>query len=103
MWTCTLCGESVKDTVDTCWRCSTPRSRPARSGTPAPPVPQWHMCYQVFRGGAFTTWERVFAQAAEFSTLLGPERVISISHSEDQNQAVVTVWYWSDKPRQATP
>ena len=123
MWTCTLCGERIDDRTPSCWRCSTPRkkgtgkqsaqavaatlpmpmpaTRTASGSAPPLPAPPWHMCYQVFRAGAFTTWETVFTQAADFATALGPERVISISHSEDQNRAVVTIWYWSDQPLSA--
>jgi hypothetical protein len=50
--------------------------------------------YEVFRG-TFATWEKLFTEAAEFATRLGPERLISISHSEDQQDGVVAVWYWS--------
>jgi hypothetical protein len=42
------------------------------------------------------TWEALFAEAAAFATSVGPARVISISHSEDQNDGVVTVWYWAE-------
>lgn len=51
--------------------------------------------YRVFRG-VWTTFEALFQQAAEFASLLGPERLISISHSEDEDDGVVTVWYWVD-------
>ena len=49
--------------------------------------------FKVFRG-AFSKWETLFAQAAEFASGLGPDRLISISHSQDE---VVAVWYWSDE------
>jgi hypothetical protein len=52
------------------------------------------MAYRTFRG-TFATWEALFAQAAQFATELGPERVVSISHSADHSDAVVTVWYWT--------
>lgn len=51
--------------------------------------------FEMFRG-TWSTWESLFAEAADFTTSLGPERLISISHSEDQNDGVVTVWYWDD-------
>ena len=51
--------------------------------------------FEVFRG-ALTTWESLFRSAAEFATALGRDRVISISHSEDANEGVVTVWFWND-------
>ena len=33
-------------------------------------------------------------RAADFANGIGREKLISISHSVDQNQGVVTVWYW---------
>ena len=51
--------------------------------------------FQHFRG-AWTTWESLFQDAARFASSLGRERLISISHSEDGSDGVVTVWYWSD-------
>jgi hypothetical protein len=51
--------------------------------------------FKVFRS-PLTTWESLFARAAEFVSDLGPGRVISVSHSEDQDDAVVTVWYWTE-------
>jgi hypothetical protein len=50
--------------------------------------------FEVFRS-SFSSWEALFAEASEFASRLGPERLISISHSEDQNTGVVVVWYWS--------
>ncbi|MEN8127181.1 MAG: hypothetical protein ABFR90_05160 [Planctomycetota bacterium] len=49
--------------------------------------------FQVFRG-TWTSFEALFHEAAQFASALGPERLISISHSEDENDGVVTVWYW---------
>jgi hypothetical protein len=40
------------------------------------------------------SWEKLSRQAADFATEIGPERLISISHSEDGNDGVVIVWYW---------
>lgn len=51
--------------------------------------------FETFRG-TWATWETLFQNAARFASSLGPERLISISHSEDENDGVVTVWYWSD-------
>ena len=50
--------------------------------------------YRMFRG-TLASWETLFAEAAEFASTLGPDRVISISHSEDANEGVVVVWYWT--------
>lgn len=51
--------------------------------------------YRVFRG-IWTSFEELFSQAANFASLLGPERLISISHCETTKGTVVTVWYWAD-------
>jgi hypothetical protein len=48
---------------------------------------------KVFRG-TFKSWSRLFSEASEFATEIGPERLISISHSADNSDGVVTVWYW---------
>jgi hypothetical protein len=42
------------------------------------------------------TWDQLFTQAAAFASSVGPDRLISISHSEDQQDGVVTVWYWAE-------
>ena len=42
------------------------------------------------------SWEAMHAEAAEFATMIGRDRVISISHSSDHSEGVITVWYWSD-------
>ena len=50
--------------------------------------------FVTFRG-ILKSWEELFEQAAEFASKMDRERLISISHSEDGNDGVVTVWYWS--------
>lgn len=50
--------------------------------------------YEVFRG-TMATWDSLFSQAASFASEIGPEKLIGISHSEDKNEGVVTVWYWT--------
>jgi hypothetical protein len=52
------------------------------------------LAYLMFRG-TFETWEALFAEAAHFATEIGPERVVSISHSPDRSDGVVTVCYWT--------
>ena len=51
--------------------------------------------YELFRSG-FKSWDSLFAQASEFATRIGRERLIGVSHSEDKHEGVVTVWYWGD-------
>jgi len=59
-------------------------------------APQWRMRYRVFRG-TLATWDDLFTQAAGFATVVGPERVVSVSHSADHSDGVVTVWYWTSE------
>ncbi|HRH45525.1 MAG TPA: hypothetical protein PKY82_28055 [Pyrinomonadaceae bacterium] len=49
--------------------------------------------FEHFRG-TLISWQSLFQQAADFATSIGKEKLISISHSEDNNEGVVTVWYW---------
>ena len=51
--------------------------------------------FKMFRG-TIATWDELFAEAAAFATTVDRERLITISHSEDQQDGVVAVWYWAD-------
>lgn len=51
--------------------------------------------FKIFKSG-MKRWEDLFREAAEFAQTIDPERLISISHSEDSNTGVVTVWYWTE-------
>ena len=53
--------------------------------------------YKIFRG-VFMSWEELFQRAATFADTIGQENLISISHSCDNNEGVVTVWFWTTKP-----
>ncbi|MGB0992922.1 MAG: hypothetical protein ACPG32_10700 [Akkermansiaceae bacterium] len=53
--------------------------------------------FRTFRG-VWSSFDQLFAQAADFASAIGPERLISISHSEDKDDGVVTVWYWTTTP-----
>lgn len=57
--------------------------------------------FQIYKS-TFTSWESLFAEAATFAESIGPEHLIGISHSSDHSEGVVTVWYWSTKPRGET-
>ena len=99
MWTCEKCGEKIEDQFGSCWRCSNSKGAAEATGTPvaegcAEKVQKWRMAYRMFRG-TFETWEALFAEAAHFATEIGTERVVSISHSADRSDGVVTVWYWT--------
>jgi len=51
--------------------------------------------FEIFRG-SFESWDSLFTEAAEFASQVGREHLIGISHSEDKNNGVVTVWYWGN-------
>ena len=53
------------------------------------------VAYEIFRS-TWSSWQELFGQAAQFATGVGPQRLISISHSEENGHGVVTVWYWAD-------
>lgn len=96
MWTCTKCGEESEESFDSCWKCSTARhAASAVVATPDSAAARWRLNYRVFRG-TWASWDELFQQAAAFANELGPERVVSISHSEDKDDGVVAVWYWTN-------
>jgi hypothetical protein len=51
--------------------------------------------FEIFRG-VMASWPELFEKASAFATNIGQERLISISHSEDQQDGVVAVWYWGE-------
>jgi hypothetical protein len=70
------------------------QEKPAPQSEPSPPEPAPRLArFKAFRS-ALSTWDTLFAEAAEFVTEVGPERLITISHSADEGEGVVTVWYW---------
>ena len=42
----------------------------------------------------FLTRQKMLQKAAEFATQMGPERLINVTHSEDNHESFITVWYW---------
>lgn len=42
------------------------------------------------------SWKDLFQEAADFATAVGPDNLISISHSAEGAEGIVTVWYWGD-------
>lgn len=49
--------------------------------------------FKIFRA-TFKSWEKLFGEAADFAGSLPPERLISISHSSDNGEGLIVVWYW---------
>jgi hypothetical protein len=50
--------------------------------------------FQVFKS-SFSSWDVLFQQAADFASRLPTDRLITISHSCDNQEGVVSVWYWA--------
>jgi hypothetical protein len=57
--------------------------------------------FEVFRS-PYSSWQTLFQKAADFATSIGKENLIGISHSSDQIDGVVTVWYWSETKKVQT-
>jgi hypothetical protein len=66
---------------------------PKQDDAPAPDVAPRFARFKMFRS-SLTTWESLFAEAAEFVSQLDPEQLITVSHSSDSGEGVVAVWYW---------
>jgi hypothetical protein len=49
--------------------------------------------HRIFRG-MFTSWTSLCDEAAAFASSVGSENLISISHSCDEHDGVIVVWYW---------
>lgn len=41
------------------------------------------------------SWETVFAEAATFASRMPTDRVVSVSHSADNGEGVVVVWFFA--------
>jgi hypothetical protein len=101
MWTCKTCGEKLEDQFQSCWKCTSPREPGQPAETPAEPGAKWKLSYRMFRG-TLATWDELFTKAAYCATEIGPERVLNISHSVDDGDGVVTIWYWENES-ESTP
>ena len=51
--------------------------------------------FKMFKS-SMSSWRQMFNDAADFATTLHADRLINISHSADQSQGVVVVWYWGE-------
>jgi hypothetical protein len=67
-------------------------SRSVKTADPVASGKRGRIEYQIFRS-SWSSWETLFSDAAEFASWIGPEGLVSISHSADENDGVVTVWY----------
>ena len=49
--------------------------------------------FKIFKSQT-KSWTVLFREVADFASEMRGEQLISISHSEDTNEGVVTVWFW---------
>ena len=56
--------------------------------------------FKVFRA-IFGSWDSLFETVAAFASRIPRDRLITISHSEDKGDGVVTVWYWAEEGERA--
>jgi hypothetical protein len=61
---------------------------------------EWRVAFKAF-DSKMASREKLFRAAVEYATQIGRERLITMSHSEDHDQIVVTIWYWTDEPEGA--
>jgi hypothetical protein len=47
--------------------------------------------------------EKLFRVACDFANKIGQERLINITHSEDRDNIVITVWYWGEEEEKDAP
>jgi hypothetical protein len=40
--------------------------------------------------------EKLFKAAVEYANQLGRDRILTLSHSEDRDNIVITIWYWAE-------
>jgi hypothetical protein len=99
MWHCNKCGEKIEDQFDSCWKCGTPKAAVQTDAAGSPngvteAKKTWRLAYKYFRG-TMAACDELFDDAAQFATEVGSEYVVGISHSADEDDGVVTVWYWT--------
>ena len=51
--------------------------------------------FKMFKS-SMSSWQQMFNEAADFANTFPADRLINISHSADQSQGVVVVWYWGE-------
>lgn len=99
MKTCPRCQEPSDDHFDSCWRCSSPLPAsgaiPDPAQTALPEKVRKKADFKIFRS-TFATWDSLCNEAAGFASTLGPENLITLSHSEDQEDGVIIVWFWTE-------
>jgi hypothetical protein len=52
--------------------------------------------YKLFKS-SLTTWNDMCTEAAAFASTVQLDRLVSISHSADNSQGVIVVWYWGSE------
>ena len=60
-----------------------------------------HVEFRTFQS-SLISWKELFQQAADFAGTLPTDRLINVSHSCDQSDGVVCVWFWADDAPEGT-
>ena len=103
-WPCPRSGDSIEEQFDSCWGCSTPKPQvpsstqrqKVQAEAPGSEAACWDISYRTTRGSWFE-WDDFFSEVAKLASAIGPERLVGIAHSGSKNDALATVFYWSEK------
>ena len=101
---CPKCGRAIPENQPYSWcaACGEPLPQDILAQLhnvprPAEAIPQptgvRRVQFRVFRSN-IASWGTLFEQAAEFASAIGEQDLIGISHSADDSDGVVTVWFW---------
>lgn len=97
-WKCPHCGEAVELQFATCWNCSTPMPESPKQetqaevqGDAANNQPPAFSCRST--QGSWANWDDFFGDLAKMATEIGPERLVSISHSGTEDDALGAIFH----------
>ena len=101
-WKCPHCGEAVEEQFAMCWNCSTPM--PENPKQESQVEVQTETANEELTSfacqsaqGSWANWDDFFADLAKMATSIGPERLVSISHSGTEDDALGAVFHLCEK------
>ena len=72
---------------------SAPTPPPAPTPAPAAPGPL-RVAFKAF-DSKMASRDKLFRAATEFATQIGRDNLITLTHSEDRDNIVISIWYWT--------